>query len=264
MPHKQNHNRLEKPPRRSPTERLQKALANAGLGSRREVERWIAEGRLSVNGATAQPGQHFQAGMRLTLDSKPLLFSTPRTSLRVLMCHKPEGDICTRHDPQKRPTVFDRLPPIDGGRWIGIGRLDINSSGLMLFCNNGALAHHLMHPSANIEREYLVRVHGNINQALLQRLCQGVMLEDKPAHFTRIRSDNRTGSGPYHWFVVTLMRGHKREVRRLWESQGVQVSRLKRIRFGPIALPPLLYCGQWRELTTVERQTLFQDTHYRP
>ncbi len=232
-------------------------LARAGLGSRREVEHWIATGRLAINGATAQLGQHWQAGMRLTLDGKSLRLPTQRVGLRVLMYHKPEGEICTRSDPQGRPTVFDRLPPIRGGRWIGIGRLDANSSGLMLFCNNGTLARHLMHPSANIDREYLVRVRGNVDEALLQRLRQGVVLEDGPARF----SDIQTGGG-YRWFRVVLRRGRKREVRRLWESQGVQVSRLKRTRFGPVSLVGYLRRGEWRELCAAELRVLVKDTHY--
>ena len=256
MPRKRNSSRDQPPP-----ERLQKVLAHAGLGSRREVERWIAEGRLTVNGIAATPGQHWRAGVRLTLDGKRLRLPKQRAGLRVLMYHKPEGEICTRSDPQGRPTAFDRLPPITGGRWIGIGRLDVSSSGLMLFSNDGGLARHLMHPSANIDREYLIRVRGTLNAALLQRLRQGVELEDGPARFTDIQPGGE-GTGSNRWFHVALMRGRNREVRRLWESQGIQVSRLKRTRFGPVSLTASLRRGRWRELSPAELSILTQDTGY--
>ena len=239
-------------------ERLHKKLANEGLGSRREIESWIKDGRLSVNGKTAQLGQTWRAGMNLTLDGKLLHLSQKKNELRVLLYHKPEGEICTRKDPQDRPTVFDRLPVISGGRWISVGRLDINSAGLLLFTNDGELARYLMHPSANIEREYLARVRGVVDDALLERLKRGVMLEDGLACFDDIHpASGDDHDGRNSWFYVTLKRGRNREVRRLWESQDIQVSRLKRIRFGFIKLPANLKRGFWRELGVAECKTLF-------
>ena len=220
-------------------ERLHKKLAAEGLGSRREIERWISDGRLIVDGKVAHLGQTWQVGMKLTLDGRPLRLSQRRLTTRVLMYHKDEGEICTRKDPQGRPTVFDRLPSIFGGRWIGIGRLDINSVGLFLLTNDGQLARDLMHPSANIEREYLVRVRGFMDDYVLRRLQEGVELEDGFSYFDSIRSV-ATGDSSNRLFYVTLTRGRNREVRRLWESQGLQVSRLKRIRFGTILLPSTL------------------------
>ncbi|RMD70332.1 MAG: pseudouridine synthase [Gammaproteobacteria bacterium] len=225
-------------------ERIQKTLARAGVGSRREIERWIEQGRIAVNRRPARLGMKVRETDRILLDGRPL--ALPSSRRRVIAYHKPEGEICTRSDPQGRPTVFQRLPRLKGGRWVAVGRLDINSSGLLLFTTDGALAHRLMHPRNGLEREYAVRVYGEVDEAMLWRLREGVALEDGPARFESIREAG--GEGKNRWFHVVLKEGRNREVRRLWASQGVQVSRLIRIRFGPIALPPGLRQGQWKAL----------------
>ncbi len=229
-------------------ERLQKVLARTGRCSRRLAEEWIAAGRLRINGQVAILGARVVPRDEIRLDSKRL--SLPRASRpRVLLYHKECGEICTRSDAYARPTVFDRLPTTVG-RWIVVGRLDINSSGLLLFTDDGALAHALMHPSSDIEREYVVRVRGLVDEETLKRLRTGVPLEDGIARFSRIRPGGEGRSNS--WFHVVLMEGRNREVRRLWESQGLQVSRLKRVRFGSLFLPASLRRGQWRELTGAE------------
>lgn len=227
------------------SERVQKMLARAGLGSRREIETWISAGRVSINGKPVGLGDSMTAEDRVELDGKPLKLNLASTT-RVLAYHKPTGEICSRSDPEGRKLIFDKLPRLAGGRWISIGRLDINTSGLLLLTNNGDLANRLMHPSAQIEREYAVRILGEVDNAMLQRLRQGVMLEDGMASFCQLRDAG--GRGANHWYHVTLREGRNHEVRRLWESQGVTVSRLKRIRFGEIVLSSSLRQGQWEEL----------------
>ena len=234
-------------------ERLQKLLANAGHGSRREIERWIRDRRLTVDGRIAQLGDQADAGADIRLDGKPL-HSTAATARTVLMYHKPMGEVTTRRDPAGRPTVFERLPPPPAGRWVVIGRLDVNTTGLLLFTTDGALAHRLMHPSAMIEREYLVRVQGHPGAEALDRLRMGVVLEDGPARFDRIEAGNSGGS--HSWFRVTLHEGRNREVRRLWQAAGFEVSRLARLRFGPLTLPEDLRPGHWRLLPAAEARLL--------
>ncbi|MDX1634278.1 MAG: 23S rRNA pseudouridine(2605) synthase RluB [Marinobacter sp.] len=245
--------RNQRPPQKSPArtevgpERLQKLLARAGIGSRREVETWIEAGRVTVNGQPAEPGQKASPADRVELDGRRLdLSATTQTVRRVLMYNKPEGEVCTRKDPEGRPTVFDSLPRLKDQRWIAIGRLDINTTGLMLFTTDGELANRLMHPSHEVDREYAVRVFGEVDEAMLQRLLEGVMLEDGVARFSDITPAG--GSGINQWFHVTLFEGRNREVRRLWESQGLQVSRLKRVRYGPAFLPSRLSVGRWEEM----------------
>ncbi|WP_416354367.1 23S rRNA pseudouridine(2605) synthase RluB [Pasteurella multocida] len=230
-------------------EKLQKVLARAGQGSRREIEAMIAENRVSVDGKIASLGDRIDvhAGVKIRIDGHLInLLHAQKEVCRVLMYYKPEGELCTRHDPEGRPTVFDRLPRLTGSRWIAVGRLDINTSGLLLFTTDGELANRLMHPSREVEREYSVRVFGQVDEAMLHRLKKGVQLEDGPANFKEIKFAG--GVGMNQWFDVTLMEGRNREVRRLWESQGVQVSRLIRTRYGNISLMKSLPRGGWEEM----------------
>lgn len=237
----------EAPQQTSGPERIQKLLARAGAGSRREVEAWIEEGRLTINGDPVQPGQKATVNDRIELDGKRLeIASAAQVLRRVLIYNKPEGEVTTRRDPEGRPTVFDRLPRLTDHRWIAIGRLDINTTGLVLFTTDGELANRLMHPSRQVDREYAVRVFGEVDEAMIQRLSEGVLLEDGTARFTDISEAG--GKGMNQWFHVTLMEGRNREVRRLWESQGVKVSRLKRVRYGSVFLPSRLTMGKWEEL----------------
>lgn len=228
------------------SEKLQKILAAAGYGSRRELERWISDGRVSVNGKVAKLGDRASADDAVFVDGKPVRLAASEQRIRVLLYNKPEGEVCTRSDPEGRKTVFDSLPNLKGGRWIAVGRLDINTSGLLMFTNNGDLANKLMHPSSEIDREYLVRVHGAVDDDMLQRLRDGILLEDGLARFSDIVPGERVGTNG--WYTVALMEGRNREVRRLWESQNVEVNRLKRVRFGPIFLPSYARRGQWVEL----------------
>lgn len=230
-------------------EKLQKILARAGQGSRRELEEIIAAGRVSVDGKMATLGDRVQvsSSTKIRIDGHLVnLMPAQKEICRVLMYYKPEGELCTRSDPEGRSTVFDRLPRLSGARWIAVGRLDINTSGLLLFTTDGELANRLMHPSREVEREYSVRVFGNIDNAMLQRLRKGVQLEDGPANFKQIKVVG--GTGLNQWFDVTLTEGRNREVRRLWESQGVEVSRLIRIRYGNIKLDKGLPRGGWEEM----------------
>ena len=228
-------------------EKLQKVLARAGLGSRRELEHWITDGRITVNGVVAKLGDRVQTGQDIRVDGHSLSAGARHgTRRRVIIYSKPEGQVCTMADPEGRPTVFDHLPVLRNARWIVIGRLDFNTQGLLLFTTDGELANKLMHPSSEIEREYAVRVLGNVDADMLTRLRAGVQLDDGPAHFDDIRDAG--GEGANHWYHVTLKEGRNREVRRLWEAVGVKVSRLIRVRFGPVALPRMLRPGRWEEM----------------
>jgi 23S rRNA pseudouridine2605 synthase len=238
-------------------EKLHKVLARAGLGSRREMETAIAQGRVKINGRTATVGDRVTAKDKVFFDGHPVKMAAPgKQRLRVILYNKPEGEICSRSDPEGRPTVYDRLPRLREGRWISVGRLDINTSGLLLFTNDGDFAHKLMHPSSMIDREYLVRVFGDVDKEMLQRLREGVLLEDGVARFTDIVE--RESEGSSQWFYCVVMEGRNREVRRLWESQGVKVSRLKRVRFGNIFIPSHVRAGQWVELNHKEIAELAQ------
>ncbi len=230
-------------------------LAHAGLASRREIETWIENGEVLLNGNPAKLGDRWKEGDRLTVRGRPFNVEKRHSQeTRVLAYHKPTGEVVTRRDPEGRPTIFTQLPRLEIGRWINVGRLDINTQGLLLVTNNGDLAHKLMHPSQEIEREYAVRVLGNIGDDMLERLKQGVELDDGPAHFNSIADAG--GEGANHWYHVTLSEGRNRIVRRLWESQNVAVSRLIRIRFGNIILPPHIKARTYTELTPEERDKL--------
>lgn len=229
------------------SEKLQKVLARAGHGSRREMEAWIAAGRVSIDGVIANLGDRIEADAKVRIDGRAIsLKSADDVICRVLAYHKPEGEICSRKDPEGRPTVFDRLPKVRDSRWVAVGRLDINTSGLLLFTSDGELANRLMHPSNEVDREYAVRTFGEVPEATVQRLRTGVMLEDGPAQFDSIKAAG--GEGMNQWWHVCLREGRNREVRRLWESQEVQVSRLIRIRYGMVELPKSLPRGGWVEL----------------
>lgn len=228
-------------------ERLQKVLARAGLGSRREIEDWIKEGRVSLNGQAAKLGDRWKPGQRITINGRPIdLAGRNEEPTRVLIYHKPTGEVVTRRDPEGRPVIFTQLPRPNRGRWIAIGRLDINTQGLLLVTTNGELANRMMHPSREVEREYAVRVLGNVDEAVLDRLRKGVELDDGPARFESLVEAG--GEGANHWYHVTLTEGRNRIVRRLWESQGVTVSRLMRVRFGHLELPPRLKARTFMEL----------------
>lgn len=216
-------------------ERVQKALARLGFGSRREIERWIEQGGVKVNGEKVTLGTKVSEGDRVQLNNRTVIIKEEYERTQVILYNKPEGEICTRTDPEGRKTVFKNLPKIASGRWINIGRLDINTSGLLLFTNHGELANRLMHPSYEIEREYAVRVNGFVSNEVLTTLQKGVLLDDGMAHFDRIEDGG--GQGKNHWYNVVLKEGRNREVRRLWEAVNCQVSRLIRVRYGDLTLP---------------------------
>ncbi len=220
------------------SDKLQKLLAHAGMGSRREIETWITDGRVSVNGKRAKLGDRAIAADRILVDGKLVSLSEiGGEQIKALIYHKPEGEICTRKDPKGRPTIFENLPGIPGGRWVSVGRLDINTSGLILLTNNGELANKLMHPSTGLEREYLVRIRGAASQETITMLTRdGVDIDGKPAKFERILASDMAEEGTNHWYKVVIKEGRYREVRRMWDAVGHTVSRLKRIRYGSIKL----------------------------
>ncbi len=232
-------------------ERLQKVLAKAGYGSRREIERWIEKGEVKLNGKTASLGDRYNPGDLLKVRNKLVQESRLKAKhSRVIIYHKPVGEVTTRSDPEGRATVFDNLPKLGAGRWIAVGRLDISTSGLLLFTTDGELANQLMHPSTQIEREYAVRVLGEVTNESLRDMTQGVELEDGIAKFEKITEQG--GQGANHWYHVVLKEGRNREVRRLWESQGITVSRLMRIRYGNVTIPRIVRPGKQQDLTTAE------------
>jgi len=242
------------------SEKLQKILARSGVGSRREMEVIISAGRVTVDGKVAQLGDRILPTQLVRLDGHPVKLATEAEQIcRVIAYHKPEGEICTRTDPDGRPTVFDRLPKIRGARWIAIGRLDINTSGLLLFTTDGELANRLMHPKFEVEREYAVRVFGEVTDAIIQKLRTGVELEDGKANFKKIKASG--GEGVNKWFHVTLTEGRNREVRRMWESQGTIVNRLIRVRYGDLLLPKHLPAGGYTEYPLEEVNYLRKLVH---
>lgn len=236
-------------------ERLQKVLARAGYGSRRQIEDWISQGRVQVNSKPAELGQTFQPGDKIKINGKLVPASRLKAKdTKVIIYHKPVGEVCTRTDPEGRKTIFDNLPRLHAGRWVSIGRLDINTSGLLLLTTEGELANQLMHPSNEIEREYAVRVFGDVGPDILKALQTGVLLEDGVAKFEKIF--DKGGQGANHWYHVILKEGRKREVRRLWESQGVTVSRLIRVRFGNVTLPKFVRPGNHYDLPAEQIEKL--------
>lgn len=227
-------------------ERLQKVLARAGVASRRQIEEWIAEHRILVNDQPANLGQKIGPGDRVKLNGRLVRLRFGTRSPRVLIYHKPEGEIVSHDDPEGRPTVFEHLPVLRHGRWLAIGRLDFNSSGLLLFTDDGDLANRMMHPRHGFDREYAVRLLGELSDEHIQALTSGIVLEDGPARFDSLRSEG--GEGANHWVRVTLSEGRNREVRRMFEAVGLTVSRLMRVRYGPVELPPRLKRGMWMEM----------------
>jgi len=239
------------------TEKLQKVLARAGFGSRRAIETWIAKGRIKVNGKVAVIGDRVTDDDKIIVDGKKLAPQKKiREDRRVILYNKPENEVSTRSDPEGRRTVFDKLPPLKHGRWVSVGRLDLNTSGLMLFTTDGELANKLMHPSSQIEREYAVRILGDVTLEMVQEMHKGVIIEDHLCRFTDIQ--HYGGEGVNQWYHVVLLEGRNREVRKLWESQGVKVSRLKRVRFGPLFIPSSVVKGRFNELGKTEIEKLLK------
>lgn len=232
------------------SERLQKFLARVGQGSRRQIEDWVRQGRITINGVPAQLGVLVNGAERIEIDGKLVQVRAFGQKRRVLAYYKPVGEVTSRNDPEGRPTIFERLPILRDSRWIAVGRLDLNTQGLLLLTNDGELANRLMHPSSQIEREYAVRILGDIPPATLRQLQEGVPLEDGIARFDSIREAG--GEGANHWYHVILREGRHREVRRLWESQGVAVSRLVRVRYGSVSLRRGLRPGHWDELNEAQ------------
>jgi 23S rRNA pseudouridine2605 synthase len=241
--------------------RIHKLLADAGLGSRREIERWIAEGRITVNGRPATVGERLLGNEKITIDGRPLRLGEPSRH-RYLAYHKPADEICTTDDPDGRRTVFDSLPQLRGQRWISVGRLDVSTTGLLLFTTDGKLANALMHPSGEVLREYAVRVLGDPDEAALRQLVEGVQLEDGLASFETVEAGG--GEGRNRWFHVTLREGRNREVKRLWEAVGLTVSRLTRVAYGPIKLDRQLSRGRFRDLSADEVRALYESVGLRP
>ena len=241
----------------APPERLQKIMAAAGLGSRRGLETQIKAGAVLVNGEKASLGQSVNKGDTITFDQHRWQVVSEPVKHRTLIYNKPEGEVTTRSDPEGRPTVFDRLPRIKNARWVAIGRLDINTTGLLLLTTDGELANTMMHPSSNVDREYACRVRGEATPEQLEILKDGVVLEDGPAAFSDIQPAG--GSGENHWYHATIMEGRNREVRRLWESQGLVVSRLKRVRYGAAFMPKRLLVGKWSEVDARDHRVLRED-----
>jgi len=236
---------------------LQKVLAAAGLGSRRALEKRIEAGAIELNGKVAELGATVRCGDRIAVDGRNWEVVADETSHRTLIYHKPEGEVTTRSDPEGRKTVFDRLPRLKGQRWIAIGRLDINTAGLLLLTTDGELANRMMHPSGQIDREYLCRIRGAVSDDQVEQLLKGVMLDDGPACFSDVVPGEITGG--HAWYTVAIMEGRNREVRRLWEAVGAQVARLKRVRFGPVFLPARVRSGRYEEIGPADHRILRED-----
>ena len=243
-------------------EKLQKVLARMGLGSRRELEKVIDAGDVKVNGEVARLGTRVHPGDKIKFKGRALPADAD-VDTRVLLYHKPVGEVCSRKDPEGRPTIFHAMPKLKNGRWVSVGRLDFNTSGLMLLTTDGELANALMHPSTQVEREYLVRVMGRVDDAMIERLKAGVELDDGPARFTDVQEGGES-DGINRFFYVVLSEGRNREVRRLWESQGVTVSRLKRVRYGDVFIPSKLKKGQWMDLAQRDADVVYAMAQMEP
>lgn len=230
------------------TEKLQKLIANAGVCSRRHAENLIINGRVRLNGRIALIGDRATMSDKIAVDNKRLRLPSTKQAIRVLLYHKPVGEICSHADEHGRPSIYQKIPSLQRGQWISVGRLDFNTSGVLLLTNNGGVANGLAHPSSMIDREYVVRVNGNPDNTVLTRLMRGVVLEDGPAFFNDIHPARVAEEASNRWFYVVMQSGRNRAVRRLWESQGFTVSRLKRVRFGTICLPSTLSAGRYEEL----------------
>lgn len=253
---------LRTPPAQGRGERLQKVLAQAGLGSRREMEELVRAGKITVNGKPAELGMRITTADTVRISRRQILLREPRDVPRVLVYHKPAGEIVSRDDPQGRASVFEHLPPVKGGRWVAVGRLDYNTEGLMIFTTSGELANRLMHPRYELQREYAVRLRGEVAPAQKEQLLSGIELEDGVATVDSL--DDVGGRGVNHWYRVVLTEGRNREVRRLFEAIGLEVSRLIRVRFGPIPLPPRLLRGRARELDRTEVRELLVSAELAP
>jgi len=236
-------------------QKVHKILAGAGLGSRREIETWIAAGRVAVNGEPAHIGQRVSVKDRIEVDGRRIQAGV-KPAPEILLLNKAPGVVCTRRDPEGRPTIFADLPDLRQGRWVSVGRLDLQSAGLLLLTNDGELANRLMHPSTGLDREYAVRIDTRLPETALRQLCDGVEVDGERMRFSDIRYYN--GSGRNFWYHVVLLEGKNREVRRLFEAVGCTVSRLKRVRYGPVILPSWLRSGQWTSLQTDDVKTLYR------